>query len=968
MDRLHRVPSRSSRRNETSPVPRSADSHAGSATRYDPRYHYPPPPPAASERAPRKRRVWPPQPVVEDEAIALRKEAGSQRLLKSVGRDEVPSPGTIDQDPVIVDNPEYINEHEKRFVFKQVPDRGISALPTPPTSEDERARKARRRPSRLESKKDDERAPELATRTASPYAYTKPAELQRQSSSTNLSTPPSSAASSAARLSASGPAPLSTRRDSGRISPATASRRRHDYIASQQNSSHDAIYDSDNDRKPADSMRLRSNGKRVTDLPLSESPRNSSADLSRPIGGNFTGAPSDNGTPIRRMTLDSRRNTDSHDTLPTVNRLNAENSRRPTPLMAATSLSDAQNLPSTLNGRSLDPGSADTYTLSRKSSYGTSRPGSREGSVVNGAPASPSRSGWLSADFGRDERASREGSVAGSKPPSAAGSRPPSPNARPSGESPRMPRTDMDWSALLAANAARRNKPPSRLSSAIPQNAASSSAPTSELPVEADRSRKGTSRETTPAQSTTSLPYPEDSVLMGSAMFMPAEQDYAYQPGRQQTLATDYTHVSEKVPKTSLPSSSSPAQSPVKPLRPSLNRVSSAAPGMSLKPTDAHAFPSRNRPAAARQHSFAESSQTKKEIAVLAKKGLPACPRPEPVSGKDDWYTIIGHTNIDFCPDCIETVFERTIFRNFFRRSLPRSYSDKVRCGFGSPWIRLAWLLTLQQQRTDLTLLQDIADIQETSAVCPGGVKSVQNWYGLRDPDGLFVRDFHLCYGDVRKIECLLPSLAGIFVRLPHRASYTMSVCAIRMDSTRFSVYLDALVTLHEKALLARKNADPMPLIELVERKTRLRECTKDTLLTGALWHYIPDLSPAFTVCEDCFEAVVEPEIKKNHPIAKKFNRTVQPAYGEGMGCSCQLYSPHMRKVFARALEDDDMKYLVRKARERREAEIYLQEKFRGVMSKAQKLSVDGAVTEENERRLNRDLERITKEWKEKWE
>lgn len=376
----------------------------------------------------------------------------------------------------------------------------------------------------------------------------------------------------------------------------------------------------------------------------------------------------------------------------------------------------------------------------------------------------------------------------------------------------------------------------------------------------------------------------------------------------------------------------------------------------------------RPRLIATKRESFANSSQTKKEIAALAKKGLPPCPRQEPVSGKDDWYTIIGQTNIDFCPDCIDTLFERTVFRSSFRRSLPRSYHEKVRCAFGSPWIRLAWLLTLQQQRTDLTLLKDIADIEETSAPCPAGVETVMNWYGLRDLDGLFVRDFHLCYGDVRKIECLLPSLSGIFVRLPQRASYTKSVCAIRQESTRFSAYLDALVTTHEKALMARRNADPMPLIELIERKTQLRECTRDNMLIGGLWHFIPDLAPAMTVCEDCFEAVVEPEIKKNKSVAKKFNRTLQPVYTEGVGSSCQLYSPYMRKVFQRAVDENDMKYLVRKAKERREAELYLQDKFKAVMSKAKRLSLEGAVTEDDERRLNRDLEKISREWKEQWE
>lgn len=352
------------------------------------------------------------------------------------------------------------------------------------------------------------------------------------------------------------------------------------------------------------------------------------------------------------------------------------------------------------------------------------------------------------------------------------------------------------------------------------------------------------------------------------------------------------------------------------------------------------------------------------------KKGLPPCSRPDPVAGYDDWYTIIGATNIDFCPDCIDTLFQRTVFRPHFRRSLPRSMNSKVRCAFGSPWIRLAWLLTLQQQRTDLSLMKDLAEIEETTDPCPGSVQTVQSWYGLRDPDGLFVRDFHVCFGDVRKIERLLPSLAGLFVKLPNRASYEKRVCAIRTDSNRFSTYLDALVSTHEKAVSTRKGADPMPLIDLVERKTRLRECTRDNMLLGGLWHFIPDLQ-SFTVCEDCFESVVEPEIKKNSSVAKKFNRTLQPVYGEGIGSSCQLYSRRMRQIFRRSVEDADFKYLVRKAKERRDAELWLQEKYREVMRRAKRLAMesqDGGIAEEEERRLNRELERISGEWKGKWE
>ena len=63
-----------------------------------------------------------------------------------------------------------------------------------------------------------------------------------------------------------------------------------------------------------------------------------------------------------------------------------------------------------------------------------------------------------------------------------------------------------------------------------------------------------------------------------------------------------------------------------------------------------------------------------------------------------------------------------------------------------------SYSFTLQQRKPDLTLMRDLADIEETSEPCPGGVESVRSWYGLRDRDGLFVRDFQTCYNDVRKI------------------------------------------------------------------------------------------------------------------------------------------------------------------------------------------------------------------------
>ena len=86
------------------------------------------------------------------------------------------------------------------------------------------------------------------------------------------------------------------------------------------------------------------------------------------------------------------------------------------------------------------------------------------------------------------------------------------------------------------------------------------------------------------------------------------------------------------------------------------------------------------------------------------------------------------------------------------------------------------------------------------------------------------------------------------------------------------------------------------------------------------------------------------------------------------MGSSCYLYSRRMRKVFQRAVEDNDTKYLARKAKERREAELRLQERYKELRRRAKRLSYEGTGDEDDERRLNRELERITDEWQSKWE
>lgn len=936
---------------------------SSSQYRQDPRYQgsYPPPLPPDTGRPPRQppspnrqRSIWPPRPSCEDEVTSLAKEAGTQKLVNEVGRDEAQSRGSIDQEPIIQDVPEVSNHKQRRDVAKPEYDwESSSGLPTPPTSEDEKIRKASRKPSKLSMNFNDVHSvPEMSKRVASPYSYTAPKSAKDDIKTDHflspdylLSPPPLDSRTPNARQPRlqSRSQPTSPRYDSARRSP--SSKQGDDYFSLSEDES--AVDDTDFEMSDSSSSSHRYKSSTYPPTPAKpvEMPKSSSHTSVVDF------APQSKVASVRRLNLDARRNTDTSNTLPTLPKLRVDKSRHLTPLMAASALSQLSDSATYSSPTTPRPALGSSQARTRGSRHVSPLAVSPAGSTVGASESTtPQRSPRYSAEYARDSPTSKEGSASGSRPSS------PSPRT-PIAESPRLPKTEVDWSVLLAANAARRSKQPSRLSAEFRQGPM----PTVSRPD---------SRQ--PAVRTESLPYPVDAGPSTPAFSIPSERNYQY--------------FAETRPSAAL-------RIPIRQDSKTLSRCASPAPNSSLNfdfstKTSRPSYQSRHSTAEVpqddrerrqlggrpkgdelRRESFNSSSQAKKDLQVLSQKGLPpSCPRAKPVAGYNDWYTISSAPNLDICADCIGFLFERTVFRPLFRRSPPVSYNEKVQCALGGrPWIRLAWLLTLQRERTDLNLLGDLARVEETSEQCPGERHAIRSWYGLKDRDGFFVKDFHVCYSDVRKIEQLLPTLSGLFVPLPTRASYDKHLCAIRPEGNRFSPYIDTLIEAHEKAMAFRRPADPSPFLALVRRRQRLRECSRDSLLMNGLWHFIPSV-PELTVCEDCFETVVEPEIQKNNDLAVLFNRTVQPVYGEGIGSSCQLYSQHMRKVFKRAVEDKDLRYLTRKAKERREAELRLQHKYLAVRQKASRLQRDGSGSDDEGRRMDREIKRITNEWQTEWE
>ncbi|PLB47237.1 hypothetical protein P170DRAFT_362782 [Aspergillus steynii IBT 23096] len=333
------------------------------------------------------------------------------------------------------------------------------------------------------------------------------------------------------------------------------------------------------------------------------------------------------------------------------------------------------------------------------------------------------------------------------------------------------------------------------------------------------------------------------------------------------------------------------------------------------------------------------------------------CPRSVPVAGYQDWFTIRGMTHLNICPSCMKQM-RKSKFRDAFILGTPRSRGDMIRCSMSEPWTRLAWMQTVKKQLDHLDLLQQITRTRSSgSKPCPGRIVSEQHWYRVVDPDtGLFLPKFNVCSACVKNLRTLMP---------PHRNTFKRStalqarVCDFVTDSPRFVRYIDYLdIAANRSEMEWTSQPDLGDFMAYARRKVVLRDCRRDRLVLNT-WHYIPQL-PELTVCEDCYDDVVWPLVKANHPIARKFSTLMRLPPGEGPSrcreASCQLYSPRMRTKFRDAVQRDDLMYLKLAALRRFDAE----QRFR---ERQEELLDDEARGYECETELRKNLE----EWK-AWE
>ena len=430
------------------------------------------------------------------------------------------------------------------------------------------------------------------------------------------------------------------------------------------------------------------------------------------------------------------------------------------------------------------------------------------------------------------------------------------------------------------------------------------------------------------------LPYPVDDRLVDA--FMPPEEEYQHDHSYD-----TYTPIttSPRLDRLDSPVPGTPRERQPR-FRPQMASRQNTTDEMPRSP--------RVRSDSVRSH-FSDDGSCRDptvNVPLSSDRPLPPCPRIEPSSKHNDWYTMEGTSTFDICPSCYQGVFADTPFARYFSQT--RLYERPVErfCDFGSsPWMRLAWLLTIKRRRQSLELLRSLAKITERERDCPGdrelGTDHI-TWYGISDSrDGIHVANFAICICDLRMVEELFPTIKGYFTRIPATTSpyappstYT---CSLRVKSGRFPKYLGLLVELDAEAQTLNQRPNMPRFVQLARENAFKSECQREKSLFHKTWHFIPAL-PELTVCQECFEELIWPHLAHSSSIPstipRLFNRTIQPVPGEDpeLGSSCGLYSARMRQVWDRAVKDQDFGFLEKKVLERKRAEARIGRERRDIL------------------------------------
>lgn len=282
------------------------------------------------------------------------------------------------------------------------------------------------------------------------------------------------------------------------------------------------------------------------------------------------------------------------------------------------------------------------------------------------------------------------------------------------------------------------------------------------------------------------------------------------------------------------------------------------------------------------------------------------------------------------------------------------SSSHKTQCDLNNPWVRLLCLL----RGPDPNVLGALSEITSKEKECPEDDDNPRDWYRLEDPESnKHISNFNACPQCVHSLEVLFPSWRGVFYRShsshTHSHEFKERQCSLRVSRLRFGDYLDMIVESAREAERGRRKPKTEPVAKLAKQLAAISDCPYDKMLPQQYWH-VHSHMPEFTICQACYEEVIYPLVKQGWPIAAKFDKQPHKSPNPEVEACCQLYSPHMRKVFTEACEDDDWEHLRHTVMKRH----MLQQDILGTLVESSQYPEDDEIKER--------LGKLLKEWEKK--
>ncbi|KAK3377767.1 hypothetical protein B0H63DRAFT_225330 [Podospora didyma] len=289
---------------------------------------------------------------------------------------------------------------------------------------------------------------------------------------------------------------------------------------------------------------------------------------------------------------------------------------------------------------------------------------------------------------------------------------------------------------------------------------------------------------------------------------------------------------------------------------------------------------------------------------------LPDCHWTTPSKvGNAVFSTLPRAPNFLICPGCYSGIFAESRFSRSFVPAPMRSTEQLVFCDFGSSfWYRIAYLMTIKYQYSDLLLLEHIASVAKRHQPCAGPQYATRTWYSMQGPNMRQpIASFSVCPSCVKMVETLFPNLSGVFVPLNAQADWDVCELHFTPDRKRFIQYFDLLENTSDEAHNRKSVPDVTRLADSIRDITLVDECRRNAPLRDCKW-YVMESIPDFTVCEECFDAVIWPLLESRNcgDIPRNFYKGKQLK----TVAACQLYSDRMRGIFKDACYRNDIGYL----------------------------------------------------------